>query len=238
MPIKLEFKRSINNKSFLFCLATVLLSFILGYILLVSIDKVENVTIDQLFFSVYTVITQLGIMIFSIVIIYSISLDYKEKNILFYKSMGINSQKYFLMKIAIMIFWFSVAIILYTLGACILYNDFSKFYIMVNYFENVIIYIVLITSLFSFLFENMMGSFCVNLAFWIFSIVLFTASPKLKFIAFFDASNEVYINLDKFLSTGSHTYVSWDLWKYNLIIFIIVFIITNMFSKRWTKNGI
>lgn len=238
MPIKLEFKRSINNKSFLFCLATVLLSFILGYILLVSLDKVENVTINQLFFSVYTVMAQLGTMIFSIVIIHSINSDYKEKNILFYKSMRITPQKYFLMKIIVMIFWFSTSIIVSTLGVCLLYNDINKFGIMFNYFENVIVYIVLITSLFAFLFENVIGAFCSNLAVWIFSIVVLTISPNLKLIAFFDASNEVYTNLDKFISTGNYTYVSWDLWKYNLLIFIMVFILVNIFSKRWIKNGI
>ena len=143
MPIKLEIKRSINNKSFLFCLLTVVLSFILGYILLVSMDKIENVTINQLFFSVYTVFTQFGTMIFSIVIIYSINSDYKEKNILFYKSMGISAQKYFLMKLLVMIFWFSIAVLIAILGVCILYGDINKFPIMFNYFENVILYIIL-----------------------------------------------------------------------------------------------
>lgn len=238
MPIKLEIKRSINNKSFLFCLLTVVLSFILGYILLVSMDKIENVTINQLFFSVYTVFTQFGTMIFSIVIIYSINSDYKEKNILFYKSMGISAQKYFLMKLLVMIFWFSIAVLIAILGVCILYGDINKFPIMFNYFENVILYIILITSLFSFLFENMIGAFCVNFSVWIFSIVLLTVFPKLKFIAFFDAANEVYKNLDKFLITENYAYVSYDLWKYNLLMFIIVFILVNIFSNRWIKNGI
>ena len=70
----MEIKRTINNKVFLFCISTVMLAFILGYILLVSIDKIEDVTLNQFFFSVYTVFTQFGMLFFSIIIIYSISL--------------------------------------------------------------------------------------------------------------------------------------------------------------------
>lgn len=238
MPLKLEFKRSLNNKSFLFCFLTVLLSFVLGYILLISIDKIENVTIQQLFFSVYTVFTQLGMMIFSIIIIYFINSDYKEKNILFYKILGVNAKSYFLSKVIILILWYSISIILISTIVCFFYKNFSYLFIMINYLENSIIYIILIVSMFSFLFKNMLVVFCTNFFVWIMSIVTLTVFPNFKYIAYFDASNEVYNILEKYLEVGKTNWSTINLLLYNLIIFIIVFLVITIFSKRWTKNGV
>lgn len=238
MPFKLEFKRSLNNKSFLFCFFTVLLSFVLGYILLISIDKIENVTIQELFFSVYTVFTQLGMMIFSIIIIYFFNSDYKEKNILFYKILDIDAKSYFLSKVIILILWYTISIIIISTIVCLLYKDFSYLFIMISYFINSILYIILIVSMFSFLFKNMLVVFCTNFFIWIMSIVVLTVFPHFKYIAYFDASNEVYNTLEKCLKTGNTQWSTINLWLYNLIIFIIVFFVITIFSKRWTKNGV
>lgn len=191
----MELKRSINNRSFLFCIATVTLSFVLGYILLISIDKVKYVTLKQLFFSVYTVFTQFGMMIFPLVIIYSINSDYKEKNILFYRVMGIEAKQYFLRKLGVMLLWFSCALIAVIFVVCIIYGDFSEFWVMLVYFENAIAYIILIASFLAFVFKNMLVSFCMNLLIWISSIILLTVFPNRHYIAYFDASNIVYLNL-------------------------------------------
>lgn len=164
----MEIKRSINNRNFLFCIATVVLSFVLGYILLVSIDKFENVTLKQLFFSVYTVFTQFGMMIFPIVVMYSINSDYKEKNVLFYKVIGIEAKQYFLRKLGVMLLWFSCALVAVIVAVCIIYNDFLEFWVMIMYFENVIVYITLIASLLAFMFKNILVSFCMNLFIWIY----------------------------------------------------------------------
>lgn len=238
MLLKLEFKRSLNNKSFLFCFLTVLLSFVLGYILLVSIDKIENVTIQQLFYSVYTVFVQLGMMIYSIIIIYFINSDYKEKNILFYKILDVNYRNYFLSKVIILILWYTVSIIIMTTITCLSYNDFSYFFTILSYLENSILYTILIVSMLSFLFKNMLVVFCTNFFLWIMSIVILTILPKFKYIAYFDASNEVYINLGKYLEAGNVNWSTVNLWLYNLIIFILVFLVINVFSKRWIKNGV
>lgn len=50
-------------------------------------------------------------LFFSIIIIYSISLDYKEKNILFYKLFDIEAKEYFLRKLGVLILWFSIILL-------------------------------------------------------------------------------------------------------------------------------
>lgn len=235
----MEIKRSINNKSFLFCIATVTLAFVLGYILLISIDKAETVTLRQLLFSVYTVFTQFGMMMFPIIIIYSINVDYKEKNILFYRVMGIDAKKYFFSKLGVIFLWFSTSIILVNTIVCIIYNDFSLLGVICIYFENVIIYIILITSVLAFCFKNMLVSFCINLFIWISQIVVFTVFPNLNYVAYFDASNVLYKNLDIYLQTSNAQYISiGQSCLYNLGLFIMALGLVNIFSNRWIKNGV
>lgn len=66
--MKLEFKKSISNKVIIILGAMFVFLFLLGYFLLVGIDKVSNVTPEMFFFSSYTVATQFGLMLFSFVI--------------------------------------------------------------------------------------------------------------------------------------------------------------------------
>ncbi|SFU85030.1 putative peptide transport system permease protein [Clostridium sp. DSM 8431] len=235
----MEIKRTINNKVFLFCISTVMLAFILGYILLVSIDKIEDVTLNQFFFSVYTVFTQFGMLFFSIIIIYSISLDYREKNTLFYKLFDIDAKEYFLRKLGVLILWFSISIFLAVAISCAMFRDFSKFFIMFSYLENAIIYVILIALLLGFLFKNMIVAFCANLFIWIFSIILLTILPAQHLIAYFDASNILYKNLEQYLQTGGTEYLAiWKSCLYNLGLFVIVFATVCILKKRWIRNGI
>ena len=217
----MEIKRTINNKVFLFCISTVMLAFILGYILLVSIDKIEDVTLNQFFFSVYTVFTQFGMLFFSIIII------------------DIDAKEYFLRKLGVLILWFSISIFLAVAISCAMFRDFSKFFIMFSYLENAIIYVILIALLLGFLFKNMIVAFCANLFIWIFSIILLTILPAQHLIAYFDASNILYKNLEQYLQTGGTEYLAiWKSCLYNLGLFVIVFATVCILKKRWIRNGI
>ena len=69
----MELQRNINNKNYLFCFITVISCFVFGYILPISIDHVNALTLYDYFNSVYTVITQFGPLVFSLVIIYVIN---------------------------------------------------------------------------------------------------------------------------------------------------------------------
>ncbi|WP_026505300.1 ABC transporter permease [Butyrivibrio sp. NC3005] len=235
----MELKRTINNKSFVFCITTVILSFLLGYFLLVGVDKIDNVTKQQLIFSIYTVLTQFGRMIFPFIVIYSFSVDYKEKNILIYKNLGINATQYFLLKLSSMLLWFTVGILLITSAISLLYSDFSLFGVSFMYFENVMIYIIIISSIIGFSFKNMIVAFGINLLLWVFSIITLTVNPRIYFMAYYDATNFLYLDFEKYLSSANSDLLHIETSVlYNAVAFIISLIIVKMTSKKWLSFGV
>lgn len=235
----LEFKRSINNKSFIFCFLTIILSFLIGYFLLVGLDKIENVTIEQFSFSLYTVMTQFGPMIYSVVIINSLNQDYRDKNIMFIKKSGTTALVYLLKKILVIFFWFGIfTTLLYTV-VCLSYSDFTYYFVMISSYLNVLIYIVLISALCGFLFKNILVAYGFNLFLWILGIIMVAVIPSARFIAYFDASNSLYQNLEKYFETGNSQLLNLgESVLYNIIIFIIILVIAKLLSKVWLKNGI
>ena len=94
----MEVKKCIRNRFYVFCIAMVTICFGLGYFLLASLDKIIHPTIVELYNSIYTVYTEFGMLIFPVLILFTFSSDYKNKNILFYKLMGYDWCKYFLSK--------------------------------------------------------------------------------------------------------------------------------------------
>ena len=121
----MEIRKNIKNHSFLFYLLTIVIWFVLGYVLLVSLDKNYDPTISELYISIYTVITQFGMLIFPVLIIQTFASDYKNKNILFYKLMGYNWLRYFLTKVAVILAWMSIIVLGGVVGISIMYQDFS-----------------------------------------------------------------------------------------------------------------
>ncbi len=235
----MEIKRTINNKSCIFCVGIVILCFILGYFLLVGIDKIKNVTIEQLLFSTYTVFTQFGQMIFPFVVIFSINVDYKEKNILFYKSLNINEIQYYLHKVIAMTIWFLVGIILSIVTVSIIFNNFSYCINSILYYFNTTFYTIILSAFFAFIMKNMLGAFGINLAAWIGSIILCTVLPDLKYIAYYDASNVLYSDFEKYLKTSNVLYLHrYEGIIYNVVVMIILLIFVKLASKKWSKNGI
>lgn len=101
--MKLEMKRAVRNKFYVIFTLINLLNVLLGYILLVTIDKVQNVTFQDMFESVYTVYTQFGTLLFSAFIIMQFYVDYKEKNIFFYKTLGFSELRYYLTKVGMIL---------------------------------------------------------------------------------------------------------------------------------------
>lgn len=175
----MEIRKNIKNHFFLFYLLTVAICFVLGYVLLVSLDKISNPTISELYVSIYTVITQFGMLIFPVLIIQSFVSDYKNKNILFYKLMGYNWLRYFLTKIAVILAWMSIIVFGGVIGISIVYQDFSYTLATLFYFESAIIYEILLASMWGFLFKSVIGAYVVNFAFWLFSMVASIANPSL-----------------------------------------------------------
>lgn len=235
----MELKRILNNKNYLFCCITTIACFVFGYILPISIDHVETLRLCDYFDSVYTVITQFGPLVFSTVIIYIINTDYKEKNILFYSSIGYNSLKYFVVKIFFVCINFSLLLLIETGISCFLYNDFHDYWIMFLYYECALLSEILMAAIFAFLFKNILTAFCVNLAVWIGTIILSSISDKFRFLAYYDASNQLYDELQHYFSTGntSFLHITQSI-LYDTVLFFISVSIVIIFKKRWIRNGV
>ena len=229
------------NKSYLFTFISVALCFVLGYILLVSIDEVptSEITNTLLFESVYTVFTQFGMLIFPVIVIISFNIDYKEKNILFYELLDVSEIKYFLSKLGVSIFWFTLSIFIMNTIVSLYFMDFSNFLIIFLHYETVVLCFITLVSVLAFLFNNLIAVFCLNLFLWIGSIVLSTAVPRLSFLSYYDASNQLYENIHKYVETSNIQYLSLNQsFFYDLIVFCLGISIIMIFKKRWKKNGI
>ncbi|MCI3195179.1 peptide ABC transporter permease [Bacillus sp. HU-1818] len=240
--MKLELKKSMSNKVFIILGSMVVFLFLLGYFLLVGIDKVSNVTSEMFFFSSYTVATQFGLMLFSFVIAFFINREYSNKNILFYKLIGENIYTFFYKKIAVLFLECFVFIALGLLIISLMYHDFSHFTLMLFLFSAVILQYILIIGTISMLCSNILTSIGVSIVYWITTVILVAISNKtFGFFAPFEAGNTMYHRIEKVLHSDHMTLGINDI--VYIILYLISIIIINViilrFSKtRWVKMGI
>jgi putative peptide transport system permease protein len=232
-------KKSLRSHYPLVCCAAVFICFALGYILLVGIDKIVHPTAEEFYFSTYTVFTQFGPIIFSVIVLYFYISDYNGKNILFYKLLGYKALRYYLEKQGILVLWLLVPTIIMSLLISLVYNDYSKLVPMFLCYAFVLVYIVLIASIWGFLFKNLILSFCVNLSLWLISIVASSYATVIGILAYFDASNSFYENVENYLSGSlfSSDMIINPL-LYDVGLFVVVAVVVFLFRRRWQKNGI
>lgn len=235
----MEFKKNIKNKYFIFYIITVFVCFLLGYVLLASLDHISHPTIEELYISIYTVFTQFGMLIFPVLVIQTFVMDYRGKNILFYKLMGYNWIRFFVSKFITVFFWFSFATVSGIVIISILYQNFTYTFPMIAYFESAIFYEILLSSMWGFLFKNVIGAYVINFVYWLFAMVASIANSNLSFLVRYDASNPVFSDLNRFLNTQNRAYLAISGNAiYSLLLFVIVLIIIFIFRRRWEKNGL
>ncbi|WP_413286786.1 peptide ABC transporter permease [Bacillus mojavensis] len=240
--MKLEFKKSISNKVLIILGSMFVFLFLLGYFLLVGIDKVSNVTPEMFFFSSYTVATQFGLMLFSFVIAFFINREYSNKNILFYKLIGENIFTFFYKKIAVLFLECFAFIALGLLIISLMYHDFSHFALLLFLFSAVILQYILIIGTISMLCSNILTSIGVSIVYWITSVILVAISNEtFGFIAPFEAGNTMYHRIENVLQSDHMTLGNHDILY--IILYLISIMIINVivlrFSKtRWVKMGI
>ena len=235
----MEFRRSLNNKLFLFITLSSYIMFIFGYILLKTVDNINQVNYYQFILSVYTVYTQFGPLMISIPIINFINVDYKEKNIIFYKTLNYTVFKYFFEKILVVYFWYFISTVSALTILSLYYNKFEDFLIICFYFTCVTVSTLLISGIFAYLFSNVLISFGVNIIFWILGIVVNSVFGGNSIFAFFDATNKTYKQLEKYFSTGNYDVLNIsEVIIYIISILILILIVLKLMKKSWIKNGI
>lgn len=235
----MELRKNIKNKYFLFYISTVVICFILGYVLLVSLDKISSPTIQELFISIYTVFTQFGMLIFSVLIIQTFVVDYKGKNILFYKLMGYDWLHFFSGKVITLFCWMSITTISGILLISLIYQNFLYTAITIFYFECVLIYEIMLSAMWGFLFRNVIVAYVTNFAFWLVGMIASIATPNLSFLARYDASNAVFLRFNQYYNTQNQAYLDVaGNCLYSAALIVLVLGILFIFRKRWEKNGI
>lgn len=238
---KLEFRKSIRNRAFLYIVSTVILSYVLGYILPVGIDKVSTLGLGDFYFSTYTVFTQFGFLIFGFVVVYFFNRDYSEKTILWNYFSGYQLIQYFYSKLFVLFIEFVISIIFANIIVCFVLG-FSTFYFLFSavVFSIIVLQYLLIIGTVSVIFSNMLISIGVSLAYWITSIILVAIGGVFKYVAIFDASNSLYTMVSSVMLKGNIENFSpfYIILPYILVLLIINYIYIKNFTRRWLKNGI
>jgi len=241
--MKIEFQRLIRNNFLILFTLINLLCVIFGYILLVSIDRIDLVTFEAMFESVYTVYTQFGELLFSALILMQFYVDYKDKNIMFYKVMGTESTRYYLNKLICIILVTCIGTILTSLLVTLPYGRIDMIPVVFCKIEMVMIYYCAIMTLLGFLIKNFVVAFFLNLFLWILGIVVASINSSLRFFAYYDASTKDYSRLLELIDGGkpATTYFK-ELIVGNIIFdtFVIAacIAVACVCFKRWIKNGI
>lgn len=239
--LKFELRRSMRNKSCIYIFLMICLSYLLGYVLLVGVDQVKNVTLKQFYISVLTVFTQFGFMFFSFVTAYCFSRDYQMKNILLYKYKGINGLEYFITKIIVMLGESFIALLLCNIIAALFFH-FSLFIFLFSTFLFLVIifqYFVIVGA-FSLLISNMIIAVGISLFYWIFTVSMLAVDKSFNYLAIYDASGTLYKVINKcyyygrIISTSSFRIVP----IYTIVLIIIACSIISLTNKRWLKNGL
>ena len=240
--MKIEVRRGIRSGFFGVFILVNILNVILGYILLVSVDHLQNITFQDLFESTYAVYTQFGTLLFSTFIIMRFYVDYKEKNILFFKALGVSALQYFLFKIAVLIVISTVGSFIAACLLCLPYLEFTMIPIAFLKIESVMLYYSFFISALAFLIGDFLKTFFVSFFVWIIGILVSSTSPFMEYFAYYDASNSdnqyflrylaEQVSEQDFLRRIVENYL------YDLGVLVICTIVVVGFRKRWMKNGI
>ncbi len=240
--MRIDWKRGVRNYYYLLMILVNILNVVLGYILLTTIDRLEEVTFIDLWESVYTVYTQFGPLLFSSIIIMQFYYDYKEKNVIFYKTLKKNAVSYFGSKLFVILLGTIWGTLVSSFIVCMPYGEIKSLPIVFLKTEAVMIYYSLIMSLFGFLFENFLVGFFINFFMWIIGIVVSDISPYFQSCAYYDASANDYKRFMSFLD-GEVSFPNMiqsirENYMFDALLFIICIAFVLLFRKRWIKNGI
>lgn len=239
--MKLEFKKSISNKILLTLGILFIFLFLLGYFLPVGIDKAKHLSYSQYFFSAYTVATEFGFLLFSFIIAYFINKEYSNKNTLFYKLIGENTFSFFYKKVLVLFVECFIFIFLGITIISLVFSNFSHYLLLLILFSLVILQYILIVGTISLISPNVLVSIGISIIYWIGSIILVAINKNVfGVIAPFEASNSMYMSIEKILNNKMNMINSHDVWTIILfffIIFIVNFIILISSKSRWLKLG-
>ena len=216
-------------------IAIIVAIFAMGWILPIGIDKVTRLSYREYLFSTYTVFTQFGFLMFFI------NKEYSGKTILFYRMMNTNSLTFYIKKVLTLTVETLGSILVLLFIVSFIFMDFSVILQMFFLLSMISIQYILIVALISFLSANVLLSIGFSILYWITTVLFVAIGGFLRFFAIFDASNELYLNVQNFLE-GSENSISFD---HNLLIILYIIVLTvialaiaRVNNKRWLRLGV
>lgn len=100
---------------------------------------------------------------------------------------------------------------------------------------------ILIVGTISLISPNVLVSIGISIIYWIGSIILVSINKNIfGVIAPFEASNSMYMSIEKILKNKMNIITLHDVWitfSFFIIVLIINFIILILAKKRWLKLG-
>ncbi|NST12720.1 peptide ABC transporter permease [Enterococcus faecalis] len=222
-------------------IAIIVAIFAMGWILPIGIDKVTRLSYREYLFSTYTVFTQFGFLMFSFLVSFFINKEYSGKTILFYRMMNTNSLTFYIKKVLTLTVETLGSILVLLFIVSFIFMDFSVILQMFFLLSMISIQYILIVALISFLSANVLLSIGFSILYWITTVLFVAIGGFLRFFAIFDASNELYLNVQNFLE-GSENSISFD---HNLLIILYIIVLTvialaiaRVNIKRWLRLGV
>ncbi|EOV2988786.1 peptide ABC transporter permease [Enterococcus faecalis] len=219
-------------------IAIIVAIFAMGWILPIGIDKVTRLSYREYLFSTYTVFTQFGFLMFSFLVSFFINKEYSGKTILFYRMMNTNSLTFYIKKVLTLTVETLGSILVLLFIVSFIFMDFSVILQMFFLLSMISIQYILIVALIS---SNVLLSIGFSILYWITTVLFVAIGGFLRFFTIFDASNELYLNVQNFLE-GSENSISFD---HNLLIILYIIVLTvialtiaRVNNKRWLRLGV
>lgn len=241
---ELEIKRSIGGKTFFYLFIVTGVAFLMGWVLPVGIDGINELSLEDFLFSTYTVFTQFGFLIFAFGTVYFVNRDYSQHNIIFYKSFGTNCLSFYFRKVAVLFLEeiLSIAVFISLTGG--IYQFSIVVFASGILYALVALYYFLISALFAILFQNMLIAMGGCTAFWIVSLIMVQFGGVFKHLAVFDASNTLYGIIENYFASSQNNInnvsnVPWGYILSNLfLVALACFVIATACRRRWIKVGL
>lgn len=242
MHLSMEFKRSVQSRFIIPLVFLHAATVGLGYILLTALDKISIVTGPLLAESVYTVYTQFGVFFFAPIFIYSISGDYKDKNIIFYKTLGFNHVTYFLEKLLLILAYSLVGACISSVLVCIPYNYFTVMpFFFLKVFAVMVFYTIVTLSL-AFMLGKFLTVFFTVIILWIVGIFIAQITLPMHYFAYYDATAPDYKLFISFLrekeATQNILSTIMNNYIFDSVLLIVSVLVISLSKKRWVKQGI
>lgn len=237
----IEFKKSIHNKMAAYILAITGVAFLLGWVLPVGIDQVESLTYADYIFSTYTVFTQFGFLLFSFGTAYFFNKEYHDKTIIFYQCFKFNSLKLYLSKLFVVLVEEIISLLVYLVIISTLFKSTEFYFDFLLLFTGVVFQYFMITGIISMLFENMLISIGISILYWLVSVIFVTFGGIWKNFAVFDASNDLYVQINRYL-VNDISVIPMENIRTILVeliaLFCITILIASLINSRWKKIGV